>query len=91
MVSFDQSKVSQNGKMRHLKQSQNGVLGHLLEKKFGQFEKRHYLCNHIIQPLMEEFSRFIDGTPLWFLLVFGIVYAAIFIAFVVLMVRLWRR
>ena len=39
---------------------------------------------------MEEFSRFIDGTPLWLLLVFGIVYAAIFIAFVVLMVRLWQ-
>ena len=40
---------------------------------------------------MEEFSRFIDVTPPWLLLVFGIVYAAIFITFVVLMVQLWRR
>lgn len=77
--------------MRHLKQSQNGVLGHLLEKNLVSSKKKHYICNHIIQSLMEEFSRFIDGTPLWLILVFGIVYAAIFIAFVVLMVRLWRR
>ena len=40
---------------------------------------------------MEEFSRFIGVTPLWLLIVFGIVYAAILITFAVLMVRLWRR
>lgn len=45
----------------------------------------------IIQPLMAEFTRFIDMTPLWLLIVFGIIYAAIFITFAVLMVRLWRR
>lgn len=40
---------------------------------------------------MEEFLRFITGTPLWLLIVFGVAYAAILIAFAVLMVRLWRQ
>ena len=40
---------------------------------------------------MEEFSRFINVTPLWLLIVIGMAYAAIFITFTVLMVRLWRR
>ena len=39
---------------------------------------------------MEEFSRFINVTPLWLLVVFGIVYAAILTTFAVLMVRLFR-
>ncbi len=40
---------------------------------------------------MEEFSRFINVTPLWLLIVIGMAYAAIFTTFAVLMVRLWRR
>ena len=40
---------------------------------------------------MDDFTRFIDETPLWLLIIFFAVFAAMCIAFIVLLVRVFRR
>ena len=40
---------------------------------------------------MEEFSRFTADTPLWLLVVFFMVFAAMCITFIVLLVQALRR
>ena len=44
-----------------------------------------------LTPLMEEFSSFTAEAPQWLLIVFFTVFAAMCIAFVVLLVQAFRR
>ena len=43
------------------------------------------------KPLMEEFTRFTAETPLWLLIVFFTVFAAMCVTFVVLLVQALRK
>lgn len=40
---------------------------------------------------MEELSKYIAGMPLWLLIIFCTAYAGLWIAFIILLIRMWRK